>query len=163
MVDDNTRSIRAVYDCNIFVQAALDEDGPAFACLLLAESGSVELAISAEVLDEVHSVLNRPKLRRRYRQLTQDRIDAFLDRVAQTSKLIPVVNRVFIYERDPKDQLYVDLADTVAATHLVSRDRDLLDLMTVQTPVGRDFRQRFPHLLIVDPVGFLDDVRGSMK
>ncbi len=38
--------LRVVYDCNIFVQAAAFDVGPAGACFRLMEKGSVELFIS---------------------------------------------------------------------------------------------------------------------
>lgn len=40
------------------------------------------------------------------------------------------------------------------ATFLVSRDKDLLDLMN-----DPDFRGRFPDLSILDPVAFLQEIR----
>jgi hypothetical protein len=43
----------------------------------------------------------------------------------------------------------------VSARYLVSRDNDLLDLMDGGRPEGRQFRHRYPGLIIVDPVGFL--------
>ena len=155
-------AIRAVFDCNVLVQAALDENGPAFACLLLAESRRIELVTCAELLNELQNVLCRPKLRRRYRRLTQERVDTFLNSIAHMATIFTKVNKVFTYERDPKDEMYVDIAVTVAATHLVSRDRDLLDLMTGQTPVAQDFRQRCPQLAIVDPVMFLQIAKHSL-
>jgi len=60
------------------------------------------------------------------------------------------VPRVFTLERDPKDEPYVNLALATGAQYLVSRDRDLLDLMSVA-----DFRQRYPALNILDPPAFL--------
>ena len=57
---------------------------------------------------------------------------------------------VFSYPRDPKDEPYVNLAVAAGLRYLVSRDKDLLDLM--QDP---SFQQRFPDLMILDPVTFL--------
>lgn len=42
--------------------------------------------------------------------------------------LIRDVPSIFNYERDPKDEPYVNLALAANATHLVSRDKDGLDL-----------------------------------
>jgi predicted nucleic acid-binding protein len=44
----------------------------------------------------------------------------------------------------------INLAIEVSATFLISRDKDLLDLIG-----DPDFRQRFPHLTILDPPAFL--------
>jgi predicted nucleic acid-binding protein len=51
--------------------------------------------------------------------------------------------------------LYVNLAVAAGAGYLVSRDRDLLDLMDQATAVGKEFGQRFPGLRIMDPAAFL--------
>lgn len=61
----------------------------------------------------------------------------------------------FTYARDPNDEPYVNLALAAGAQYLVTFDQDLLDLMTQATPEGKDFHQRFPGLLILTPVAFL--------
>ena len=64
---------------------------------------------------------------------------------------------VFTCQRDPKDAQYVNLALAADAKLIVSRDRDLLDLMDLATRDGSAFHKRFPSLRIVDPVQFLQD------
>jgi predicted nucleic acid-binding protein len=41
--------ISAVFDCMIFLQAAISDRGPAFACLALAESKVIRLYVSATI------------------------------------------------------------------------------------------------------------------
>jgi predicted nucleic acid-binding protein len=53
------------------------------------------------------------------------------------------------------DEPYIDLAASAHAEFLVSRDRDLLSLATNRSLVGKEFRQRFPRLRILNPVAFL--------
>ncbi len=53
------------------------------------------------------------------------------------------------------DECYINLAIEAKADYLVSRDRDLLDLMTGHTDVCKDFRRRFRQLKIVEPIEFL--------
>ena len=60
---------------------------------------------------------------------------------------------MFTLDRDPKDEIYVNLAIEAGASYLVSRDKDLLDLMN-----DPDFRSRFPGLTILDPVAFLKEL-----
>jgi predicted nucleic acid-binding protein len=43
----------------------------------------------------------------------------------------------------------------VGAEYLVSRDRDLLDLMDESRVDGADFRARYPNIKIIEPVAFL--------
>ena len=65
--------------------------------------------------------------------------------------------------RDPDDEPYLNLALEADAQFLVTRDRDLLDLMRSDTKEGRDSQSRFPDLKIVDPVMFMKEIeaRGS--
>ena len=62
---------------------------------------------------------------------------------------------IFSYSRDPKDEKYVNLAVEAEADYIVSRDNDLLALMTDYTEECKDFRRRFRGLKIVNPVDFL--------
>jgi len=59
------------------------------------------------------------------------------------------------YARDPEDEPYIDLAATANADYLVSRDKDLLSLMTGHSAVAKEFRQKTHPLVVVDPVAFL--------
>ena len=61
----------------------------------------------------------------------------------------------FDYPRDPKDEKYVNLAIEAEADYLVSRDKDLLDLMSDFSLVGKEFRQKSRPLKIVEPQEFL--------
>ena len=44
------------------------------------------------------------------------------------------------------------------AKRIVSRDKDLLDLMDAMKPEAADFQGRFPLLRILDPVSFLREI-----
>jgi putative PIN family toxin of toxin-antitoxin system len=149
---------RAVYDCNVFLQAVLNKDGPAFACLSLVEAGQITLVLSTEVLAEVKDVLNRPKLRNKLPNLTPERVNELLEYIEGRSLIVPTVPRVFTLDRDPKDEIYVNLAIEAGANFLVSRDKDLLDLMSDPA-----YRSQFPGLTILDPVAFLKELSAKSE
>lgn len=56
--------IGAVFDCMVFLQAATNDQGPAFACISFVEAGDVMLSISGSILAELKDVLTRPELAR---------------------------------------------------------------------------------------------------
>jgi putative PIN family toxin of toxin-antitoxin system len=134
----------------IYLQAAIRHGGPAAAVLRWCESGQITFFVSEDILNEVRDVLLRPEVRRKNRNLTQERVEEFLAHLSEKAVLVTEVPSLFSYERDPKDEKYVNLAVATHAQYLVSRDKDLLDLMN-----DPDFRQRFPHLTILDPPAFL--------
>ena len=146
-----------VFDCNLFLQAAIREAGPAFACVNRLETGVYILYLSQAVLDEIREVLGRPALQRKFPLLTPPRTAALLERIQRQAVFVQNVPHVFDYDRDPKDVIYVDLAVAAGARYLVSRDRDLLDLMDPNRAEARNFRQRFPGLAVLDPVNFLQN------
>jgi predicted nucleic acid-binding protein len=59
------------------------------------------------------------------------------------------------YPRDPKDEKYVNLAIVAEADYIVSRDHDLLDLMTDFADEAKEFRQRYRPLKVIEPTEFL--------
>jgi predicted nucleic acid-binding protein len=61
---------------------------------------------------------------------------------------IPTVPRVLAFDRDSKDEPWINLAIAAQATFLVSRDSD-----------GVRLRKIAPNLQILDPVQFLREVR----
>src|SRR5262249_18924040 len=120
--------ISAVFDCMVYLQAAISDRGPAFECVSLAERAQIELLLSEPVLVEVRDVLSRPKIRSKFAHLTDERVDLFLKKVSQLAKLIDDVPLVFSLPRDPKDEPYLNLAVAGRAKYLVSRDKDILSL-----------------------------------
>lgn len=147
--------VRVVLDCNTCIQAIAFENGPAAAALRLAESQGFELCISKATLAELRRVLTYDEVLAISPNLTPAVINAFLDRLTYRATLCRRVRRTFVYARDPKDEPYMNLAATVKADYLVTRDKDLLWLMTGHTAFCKQFRQRTHPLKVLDPVAFL--------
>jgi predicted nucleic acid-binding protein len=57
--------------------------------------------------------------------------------------------------------MYINLAIVSNATYLVSRDNDLLDLMTVSTDIARQFRSRYPFLRIMTAANFIAAIESA--
>ena len=149
----------AVFDCNVHLQAASREKSIAAECLRLVEKGLVRLYLSKEILVEVEDVLNRPEIRNHFQTLTDEIVEAFLMKLRKTSQIIHRIPKKFIYSRDPDDEIYINLAVEVKVDYIVSRDNDLLDLMTDYTTEAKEFRQRFYPLKVIEPLEFLKEVR----
>ncbi len=149
-------SALAVFDCMLFLQAVANEKGPAFVCFRLVEEGKVRLFVSPGILAEVRDVLTRPALQRKFPNLTPPRVEAFLQAVEARSTSVRAVPKVFTYARDPHDEPYINLAISIGAAYLVSRDKDLLDLNA-----DPDFGKQFPKLRVLDPVAFLREVTNQ--
>ena len=150
---------RVVFDCNVLLQAAARQKGPAAGCLTLAEKGLVQLFVSKEVLLEIEDVLNRPEIRAHFPDLSDEIAGAFLKRLRNFSDFVSRVPRTFRYSRDEDDESYINLAVEVSADFIVSHDKDLLDLMTGHIDDCKKFRQRFRTLKVIEPVDLLKEIR----
>jgi putative PIN family toxin of toxin-antitoxin system len=150
-----------VLDCNVLLQAAARRTSPAAACLRLAEEGFIRLYLSEEILTEIADVLNRSKVRARFPELTDEIIEGFLDQLRSAAEIVRRVPKRFTYKRDADDEPYINLAVEAGADYLVSRDKDLLDLMTGYTDECKEFRQRFRPLKVIEPVAFLKEVENA--
>lgn len=155
---------RIVLDCMVCLQAAAREESPAAACLRLAENHYVQLFISRAIIKEIEDVLSRDYIRARFKTLTDVSVKAFIERLREAADLVRTVPRRFNYERrDVKDEPYINLAIEIQAHYLVSRDKDLLDLMKWEKEEGREFQKRFRFLKIVTPENFLVSVEKGDK
>ena len=97
------------------------------------------------------------------RNITDIAVEALFERLTQRATLIRQVPKRFVYERDPKDEPYINLAVATKADYLVTRDNDLLDLMKWDTEEGRGFQKRFRFLKIVTPEVFLAEIEARMR
>jgi putative PIN family toxin of toxin-antitoxin system len=146
-----------VFDCVVCLQGAARETGPAGTCFQLMKNGQITAYVSHATLAELADVLNRPKLRQRFKALTPERVDTFLQELQNAAALVDTVPQAFTYPRDPDDEPYVNLALAAGANYLVTWDKDLLDLME-DNAEGSDFRSRFPNLRILTPVALLGEL-----
>jgi putative PIN family toxin of toxin-antitoxin system len=141
----------------IFIQAAARLRGPARACFDAAVGNVVQLFISSQVLAEVRDVLGRPELRQRFSELTDQRVDRFIDETLTCSTLITNVARAYAHPLDPKDEPYINLAVAASAELIITRDqRHMLRLMDHSDSHGADFSRRFPGIQIITPEMLLD-------
>ena len=146
----------AVFDTVIYLQAALSDKGAAYACWQLVEKGEARVFVTEAILAEIEDVLNRPKLRRRYSVLTDEKVAKVLQAIRAHTVIIENTNRIYAFERDPNDEVFINLALDCKAEFLVSRDNDLLDLRE-----DENFKTIFPDLKIVDPAEFLEIYRET--
>jgi len=150
-----------VFDCVVFLQGLIKESGPAVTCIERFEQGRIALAISPDVLTELNDVLSRSSLRQSFPLLTQDKVERLIELLLLKGTLFRTVPKRFELPRDPDDEPYLNLAIEAGAHFLVTRDRDLLDLMRWDTEEGRNFQSRFRELRILEPVAFLREIEPS--
>jgi putative PIN family toxin of toxin-antitoxin system len=144
-----------VYDCNIFVQALINLNGPAARCVQKAREGYVVLFASLYVLAEIREIhLKTPA---KYR-ITAEQTDELARAIASFATIVADVPEVYRHPYDPDDSHYVDLALRADARLIVSRDRHLLMLADLAREEGREFHARFPSLRILDPVQLLREL-----
>ena len=155
-------SIDVIFDCNTYLRSVVAPNGLAAACLALMGTEAITVFVSRDILTEVRETLSRPALRQKFEHLTEESMIALLQRLQTDAILLHNVPETFRYSRDPDDEIYINLALVTNAQYLVTYDKDLLDLMG-DNEAGRDFRHRFPHLKIVDPLLFLEAMRAEKQ
>lgn len=119
--------------------------------------------MSVEILAEMRDVLTRPETQTRFANATDETVETFLHDLAEKSIVIRSVPKAFSYSRDPDDEPYINLAAEVEADYIVSRDKDLLDLMTGYTDECKEFRRRFRPLKVISPEEFLKEFEKIRK
>ncbi|MGI9455057.1 MAG: putative toxin-antitoxin system toxin component, PIN family, partial [Aeoliella sp.] len=139
----------------VYFQALIAPAGPGGRCLDAASNDDLTLFLSEYIVAELRDVCLRPKIAAKF-DISLARLDDYEARLKSCSTLVDDVPHVFSYERDPKDEHYVDLAIATNSELVVSRDKDLLALADSEDPVARDFRTRFPEIKIITPVDLLE-------
>lgn len=152
-----------VCDCMVFLQAVADDDSPAAKILDLLESKEIRLYVSEQILREAREVMGRPKLRAKLTGLTDERVEAFSLRLEREAFWLRDIPANFVYVRDPKDEPYIHLAVAAGADFIVSRDHDLLDLMSGYDDASKVFRQRFHPLKVITPELLLVEIENRRE
>jgi len=152
-----------VLDCMVYLQATANAKSSSARLLDLLDLGEITLYVSRETLREVRQTISDPVIRARLTGINDVVIEALFRRLERKAILIKQIPSRFEYARDPKDEPYVNLAIAAGASYLVSRDKDLLDLMKWNTEEGRDFQKRFRSLKIVTPEVFPIEARTGVQ
>jgi uncharacterized protein len=154
---------RVILDCNILLQAILNEAGPSRACVLLAVDHQILLVLSDDAISEAREVLGRRFVREKRPHTTQEQIDELLESLIYVAEILHHVPAVASFPRDPKDEPYLDLCIAGRADYLLTRDKDLLDLATDHSVEAKQFRQLTRNQLrILDPVAFLREFHSQV-
>ena len=152
---------RVVFDCNLFVQGIANRNSPARKALRLFFNGDISLFVSEPIIREVREVLNRAEIRRQLPGISDRIVNAFLTKLEAKAILITNVPEEFHYERDPDDEMYINLALVTHAAYLLSQDKDLLDLITTSTDIARQFRSRYPFLRIMTAASLITAIEPT--
>ena len=86
-----------------------------------------------------------------------------MEELAKKSVFIRSVPKKFKFSRDADDEPYFNLAIESEAHYIVTRDHDLLDLMTGYDAESKEFRQRTRPLKVVEPLEFLKIVEEKTR
>jgi uncharacterized protein len=117
---------RIIIDTNLWVSFLLTND---FSKLdKIFANKLVTLLFSQVLLDEFIEVAQRPKLKK-YFSLTD--LESLLLQIKNEAEFIEVTSDIKLC-RDPKDDFLLSLAKDGKATHLITGDKDLLDIKSFE-------------------------------
>lgn len=117
--------MRIVVDTVVLVRGLIN---PRSNCgrLIFDHFDEYELVVSPELTGEYLSVLQRPALRRKYREPHSRDLGTVVDRITNATIVEP--HDVPSVCRDPNDDKFLAAALAGEASFIVSEDKDLLDL-----------------------------------
>jgi putative PIN family toxin of toxin-antitoxin system len=131
-----------VIDTSVYISALLSPAGTSRKAVDRAFDRCIVVS-SEEAIFELQTKLYSVKFRK---VLATEDIEPFLDLLVQRVEFF--VRTVFqTRSRDPNDDIFLDLAETVGAAYLITGDKDLLSLAD---------RHGVPGLRIVQPAVFLE-------
>ena len=113
---------RLVIDTNIWISFLLTKDFISFDKIV--SNPNLKLLFSNKLLEEFIEVARRPKFKKYFSNVD---LENLLIKMREHGELIVVKNSTTIC-RDPKDNFLLDLSKEGEATHLITGDKDLLDL-----------------------------------
>ena len=133
--------MRIVLDTNVLISATLTSGSPN-QILKLAEKGLLEIATSAEILQELSEVIKRPKFDPYLLQagLTSD---LALKQLLFLLQIFPTTKQLTVVTADPADNKFLSCAVSAGASFVVTGDKHLLQL------------KKFEDIQIMKPAQFL--------
>ncbi|RCR67879.1 putative toxin-antitoxin system toxin component, PIN family [Larkinella punicea] len=116
------RKHRVIIDTNLWISFLLTKNFSKLDNVFADQT--LTLLFSQELLDEFIEVARRPKFKR-YFSLAD--LQALVEQISLRAEFVTVTSEITIC-RDPKDNFLLALATDAKASHLITGDKDLLDL-----------------------------------
>src|SRR3989337_4538694 len=132
--------MRVVLDCNVLVSALLFDTSMPGKALLRAKSISSTLLISHHVFTELIEVLMRPKFDK---YVSKEIRQLFFEELKILCTNVEITENIKLC-RDPKDDMYLELALSGKADCIITGDQDLLAI------------NPFENIPIITPLEFLN-------
>lgn len=119
--------LKIVLDTSVWVAALLSMSGGSAKIVELVLTGKVYNFYTDEILVEVNNVLRRKKF-----NLEKEKREYFVHLLTESSFLVkPLIEFKIAKCRDPKDDIFLSLANQVEADYLISLDMDLVELENI--------------------------------
>ena len=134
------RVTKVVFDTNILVSGHFWK-GPPYRCLLAVDAGLVLLVLSAPIISEF-----KQKLERKF-EVPDVEVHAIVERLATRAEIVPAQGRSGWVTQDGDDDKFIDAALVSGAAVIVSGDKHLLTLSSVdgiEIVTAREFLDRLP-------------------
>jgi uncharacterized protein len=157
-----TPSLRLVLDTNVLLAGMVSKSSASQKVIDALQSRRAIPLLSLPVLSEYREILLHPMIVRKFANLTPRRVELALHRLRYVGDVYRQIHASFELARDPRDAMFVELAITGGATHLITMDADLLSLPYARTDAGKRFRQRLPQLNVLRPQVFLEQNGRSL-
>jgi uncharacterized protein len=123
--------LSAVVDSTVLVSAFLRKQGAAAALLVRAVAHAFTCYLAIEIIEETQRALHYPHIRERY-TYTDEEIEAYGAYLRSTFQVVTGLPPLAGVVRDPNDNMILACALAAHASYVVTRDRDLLSLVTYE-------------------------------
>ena len=133
--------MKIILDCNIWISFLIGHQAQ-FVQQILTDT-RIDVYVCDELLEEIHNVSSRDKIRTR---VSNEELDDFFRIIDAFSHMAKIEQKAQSEIRDPKDLYLLSLAESIEADSIITGDADLLDLKQhKQTQMIKlaDFRKLF--------------------
>ncbi|MDJ0765225.1 MAG: putative toxin-antitoxin system toxin component, PIN family [Myxococcota bacterium] len=145
-------------DSNVIYSALAQPSGAVALILRMAAEDTIELYVSAQLIDELATILNRPKARRRFgKGYSVPEIREIIDLLSGGFTDLGTVPACGIETGDPKDSHIIDAAVFGQVDYLVSGDKKHI------LPLDRHPKITAMGIKIISPRQFLETIARELS
>lgn len=122
-----SKTLDVVIDTQVFLRSLINPKSRA-GRLIHEQQADYTLWTTDQMDHEIIDVLNRPRIRAKFPQITDTKVDTIRLLLEQANRVEVTSDDIEPVCRDPKDDIFLACAKKAGADYLVSEDNDLLVL-----------------------------------